>query len=162
MVWGRTTARSGRLYSWGMFCLCHGTDRAGEPPGYQPAASHPNRQRILFFFNFFFLVVMKWFPLTVEAFTGHARRQTRPYHSHTAPNPHRLSHTGTLCHPRSCTAATQAGLDARPGSRKPKPTVAAVRPRGRSQNRPLRSRTSFPPLLLPCDLQTSRHQRGEK
>ena len=51
---------------------------------------------------------MKWFPLTVEAFTGHAHRQTRPYHSRTAPNPHRLSHTGTLCHPRSCTAATQA------------------------------------------------------
>lgn len=108
---------------------------------------------------------MKWFPLTVEAFTGHARRQSRPRRSRAAPNPHRLSRTGTACHPRSrataAAAAAQAGLRARTGSRKPKPTLAAARPRRPSQNRPLRSHTFLPPHHppRPADIPASKGRK---
>lgn len=53
----------------------------------------------------------------------------------TAAQTHTVCHTQALCATHAPAEPLRKQARRRPGSRKPKPTAAAGRPRGRSQNR---------------------------
>lgn len=74
---------------------------------------------------FFSLIVMKWFPLTVEAFTGHALRQTCPYHTAAQPQTHTICHTQALCATHAPAQPLRKQGSTLTQTHKLKPTVAA-------------------------------------